>query len=109
MLLKSAIEQMPATSMQRWYGNTIYQINKCIGAMAVTLHGKVDGILLGGGMVYNKGLVAQIKEACEWIAPGYPYPGEFEMEAMASGAIRASRKEEVKTYTGVPVWAWIPL
>lgn len=84
----------------------IYQINKCIGSMAAALHGKVDGILLGGGMVYNKGLVAQIKEACEWIAPVYPYPGEFEMEAMAAGAIRVlSGEEEVKTYTGVPVWS----
>lgn len=84
----------------------IYQINKCIGSMAAVLHGKVDGILLGGGMVYNKGLVAQIKEACEWIAPVSAYPGEFEMEAMASGAIRVlSGEEEAKTYTGVPVWS----
>lgn len=74
--------------------------------MAAVLHGKVDGILLGGGMVYNKGLVAQIKEACEWIAPVSAYPGEFEMEAMASGAIRVlSGEEEAKTYTGVPVWS----
>lgn len=84
----------------------IYQITKCIGSMASVLHGKVDGILLGGGMVYNEGLVAQIKEACEWIAPVSAYPGEYEMEAMASGAIRVlSGEEEVKTYTGVPVWS----
>ena len=84
----------------------IYQINKCIGSMAAVLHGKVDGILLGGGMVYNKGLVAQIEEACGWIAPVSAYPGEFEMEAMASGAIRVlSGEEEAKTYTGVPVWS----
>lgn len=83
----------------------IYQINKCIGAMAAALHGKVDGILLGGGMVYNEGLVAQIKEACGWIAPVYAYPGEFEMEAMAAGAIRVlSGKEEAKHYTGKPTW-----
>lgn len=83
----------------------IYQINKCIGAMAAALHGKVDGILLGGGMVYNEGLVAQIKEACGWIAPVYAYPGEFEMEAMAAGAIRVlSGKEEAKHYTGKPAW-----
>lgn len=83
----------------------IYQIVKCIGSMSAALHGKVDGILLGGGMVYNQDLCAQIKEGCEWIAPVYTYPGEFEMEAMASGAIRVlSGEEEVKTYTGVPVW-----
>jgi butyrate kinase len=53
-------------------------------------------------MVYNEDLVAQIKEACEWIAPVTAYPGEFEMEAMASGAVRVlSGEEEVKKYSGV--------
>jgi len=83
----------------------IYQIIKCIGSMATVLHGKIDGILLGGGMVYNEDLVAQIREACEWIAPVSAYPGEFEMEAMASGAIRVLSGEEVaKTYSGKPNW-----
>ena len=80
----------------------IYQIIKQIGAMAAALHGKVDAILMGGGMVYNEELVAKIKEAVEFIAPVYAYPGEFEMEAMASGAARVlDGEEELKTYTGV--------
>lgn len=84
------------------WNTMIYQIAKCIGSMAAALHGKIDGILLGGGMVYNEDLVAQIKEACEWIAPITAYPGEFEMEAMASGAIRVlNGEEEVKKYSGV--------
>ena len=66
----------------------IYQIVKYIGAMACTLEGKVDGILLGGGMVYNRDLVEKITDACRWIAPVTAYPGEFELEAMAAGAIR---------------------
>lgn len=83
----------------------IYQIVKYIGSMATALHGQIDGILLGGGMVYNKDLVAQIKEGCEWIAPVYAYPGEFEMEAMASGAARVlSGVETLKKYSGVPIW-----
>jgi len=87
------------------WNTMIYQIEKCIGAMATVLHGKIDGILLGGGMVYNKDLVAQIKDACEWIAPVTAYAGEFEMEAMAAGAIRVlSGKEEAKHYTGKPAW-----
>ena len=87
------------------WNSMIYQIVKCIGSMATALHGKVDGILLGGGMVYNKDLVAQIREACEFIAPVYDYPGEFEMEAMAAGAIRVLKgEEEVKTYTGEKIW-----
>ena len=42
----------------------IYQIVKEIGAMAAVLHGRVDGILLGGGMVKNKSLVTAITDAC---------------------------------------------
>lgn len=84
------------------WNTMIYQIEKCIGSMATVLHGKVEGILLGGGMVYNEGLVAQIKDTCEWIAPVSAYPGEFEMEAMASGAARVlDGKETVKKYAGV--------
>ena len=66
---------------------------------------KVDGILLGGGMVHNKGLVKSIEDNCGWIAPVSAYPGEFELEAMAAGAIRVlDGEEEPKTYTGVPVF-----
>lgn len=87
-----------------WNG-MIYQIIKEIGAMAAALHGHVDGILLGGGMVHNKELVAKITEACSFIAPVSAYPGEFEMEAMAAGAIRALKGEEqVRQYTGEPVF-----
>ncbi len=84
----------------------IYQIIRYIGAMAGVLHGQVDGILLGGGMVHNKELAAQITDACSWIAPVSAYPGEFELEAMAAGAIRVLKEEEeAKIYTGKPVWS----
>lgn len=83
----------------------IYQITKEIGAMAAVLKGQVDGILLGGGMVKNDELVAEIKAACDWIAPVSAYPGEFEMEAMASGAERVLLQQEaLKHYTGEPIW-----
>ena len=89
----------------RAWGAMLYQINKYIGSMATVLGGKVDGILLGGGMVYNKGLVASIEENCGWIAPVSAYPGEFELEAMAAGAIRVlDGEEEAKSYTGIPVF-----
>ena len=83
------------------WNTMIYQIEKGIGAMAAVLHGKVDGILLGGGMVHSRDLVDQITESCSFIAPVTAYPGEFEMEAMAAGAIRAlSGEEEIKVYSG---------
>lgn len=87
------------------WNTMIYQIEKGIGAMAAALHGKVDGILLGGGMVHSKDLVGQITEACSFIAPVTAYPGEFEMEAMAAGAIRVLNGEEsLKKYTGKKVF-----
>lgn len=87
------------------WNTMIYQIEKCIGAMAAVLHGQVDGILLSGGMVHNPDLVSQITTACSFIAPVSAYPGEFEMEAMAAGAVRVLEgEEELRTYTGKPVW-----
>ncbi len=87
------------------WNTMIYQIEKSIGAMAAVLHGEVDGILLGGGMVHNDDLVRQITEACSFIAPVTAYPGEFEMEAMASGAIRVlTGEEKMKVYTGRQAW-----
>lgn len=87
------------------WNTMIYQIEKCIGSMAAVLHGKVDGILLGGGMVYNEDLVNQITDTCSFIAPVTAYPGEFEMEAMAAGAIRVlNGEEEVKVYSGKRIW-----
>ena len=83
----------------------IFQIVKQIGAMAAILKGDVDGILLGGGMVHNKELVQKITEAVSFIAPVTAYPGEFEMEAMASGAARVLDGEEaLKEYTGKLNW-----
>ena len=83
----------------------IYQIIKQIGSMAAILKGDVDGILLGGGIVHNKDLVKKITEAVSFIAPVTAYPGEFEMEAMASGAARVlDGEEELKEYTGKLNW-----
>jgi butyrate kinase len=88
------------------YNAMIYQIVKAIGAMAAVLEGKVDGVLLGGGLVNNKELVKKIEHFCSFIAPVTAYPGEFEMEAMAGGALRVLKGEEiVKQYSGIPAWS----
>ena len=83
----------------------IYNICKQIGAMATVLHGQVDGIICGGGLMRFHDVADQIRERCEWIAPVSIYPGEFEHEAMAAGAIRVLKGEEkAQIYTGEPVW-----
>ena len=90
---------------RRAWDAMVYQICKEMGAMAAALGGNVDGILLGGGMVHNKGLVCAIEERCGWIAPVFAYPGEFELEAMAAGARRVlDGDEEPLRYTGKSVF-----
>ncbi len=76
-----------------------YQLVKEIGAMAVVLGGKVDQIILTGGIAYNAITQDTIKEAVEWIAPVTVYPGEDELLALAQGAIRViSGEEEAMKY-----------
>jgi butyrate kinase len=94
------------THAQLIYDAMIYQIAKSIGAYATVLEGRVDAILLTGGVVRETYLVDRITEMVKYVAPVKVYPGEFEMEGMAAGALRVLRgREEAKTYTGVPVWS----
>jgi butyrate kinase len=76
-----------------------YQVAKYIGSCAAVLHGKVDGIVLTGGLAYGKELVGWITEAVEFISKVYVYPGEDEMKALAEGGLRVLEgKEEAQRY-----------
>lgn len=87
------------------YDAMIYEIGKTAGSMAAVLCGKVDGIIFTGGISHDKYVVEKLTEMLSFIAPITVMAGEFEMEALAAGAIRVLRgKEEAKTYTGIPVW-----
>ena len=87
------------------YESMIYQIAKQIGAMAAVLKGKVDAIILTGGIARDNKLVETLKESIEFVATVTAIPGEFEMEALAAGALRVLKGEETSLeYSGVPVW-----
>lgn len=76
-----------------------YQVAKSIGEMAVVLKGKVDGILLTGGIAHNSDLVNYIKDMVSFIAPVVVYPGEDEMKALAMNGYMVLRNEiEPKEY-----------
>ncbi len=76
-----------------------YQLCKEIGAMSVVLGGKVDQIILTGGIAYSAKTQADMKNAVEWIAPVTVYPGEDELLALAQGALRVMNgEEEAKVY-----------
>lgn len=66
-----------------------YQTAKEIGAMATVLDGKVDAILLIGGMANVPFICEHIRKKVEYIAPVVILPGEREMEALAEGSYRA--------------------
>ncbi len=82
-----------------------YQLCKSIGAMSTVLKGKVDAILLTGGLVRFKDIVDFVKESCGFIAPVEVYPGEVEQEAMAEAALAVMRGEiTARKYSGKPVF-----
>ena len=72
----------------------IFQVSKNIGSMSCVLKGKVDQIIVTGGIAYDKEVVAGLKEAAEWIAPFTVYPGEDELLALVQGGLRVMNKEE---------------
>ncbi len=76
------------------YQAMAYQIAKETGAMAAVLHGKIDAIVVSGGIAYDKKFIGWLKEMIEFIAPVVVYPGEMEMEALALGAFRVLTKQE---------------
>lgn len=73
----------------------IYQVCKEIGAMAAVLGGRVAAILLTGGMARAERVTSRIANAVDWIAPVQVYPGEDELRALAEGAQRVLRGDEV--------------
>ena len=81
------------------YEAMVYQIAKEIGAMATTLDGKVDSIVLTGGMAHSERLVNMIKKKVSFLARLLIFPGEDEMEALTLGALRVlNKEEEIKEY-----------
>lgn len=76
-----------------------YQIAKEIGLAAAVLKGKVDQILVTGGIIYSRDMQAYLKKQVEFIAPITFYPGEDELLALAEGGLRVlNGEEEVSVY-----------
>jgi len=71
-----------------------YQVAKEIGAMAAVLEGRVDRVVLTGGMANAASLVKIITKRVSFIAPVEVLPGEEELEALAAGALRVLRGDE---------------
>jgi butyrate kinase len=76
-----------------------YQVAKEIGKSAAVLCGKVEAIILTGGIAYGKEIVECITERVAFVAPVIVYPGEDELLALAQGGLRVLMgEEEAKVY-----------
>ncbi len=76
-----------------------YQVGREIGAMAAVLQGKVDAILLTGGIAYAQPVTDYIRQMVEFIAPVKIYAGEDELRALALNGLLVLRGEiQAKIY-----------
>lgn len=76
------------------YKAMAYQVAKEIGSCAAVLKGNVDGIVITGGIAYDKAFVSWVSEAVGFIGKLFIYPGEGEMQALAEGGLRVLSGEE---------------
>jgi len=77
----------------------VMTVAKQIGGAAAVLKGKVDAIVLTGGLMYSTDFVDQIKAHISYLGPIFIYPGENEMSALAAAGVRILKGEEsAKTY-----------
>ncbi len=72
----------------------VLQVAKDMGSMACVLEGRIDQIIITGGIAYDKYVVEALKQKTGWIAPVTVYPGEDELLALAQGALRVLNGEE---------------
>ena len=80
----------------------VYQIGKETGAMAAVLEGKMDAVLVTGGMAHSERIVEKLRNYLDWIAPVAVYPGEDELRALAEGVFRVlDGEEEAKRMTNI--------
>jgi butyrate kinase len=84
------------------YDAMAYQIAKEIGGASAVLRGRVDAIILTGGLAYGKEFIELISSKIDWISDIVVYPGEDELQALAEGAIRVlSGEETAKIYPSI--------
>lgn len=79
----------------------LYQTAKEAGAMAAVLEGRVDAVLLTGGMMHAGPVAEALAERVRWIGTVRSYPGEDELRALAEGAERVlAGAEPARSYPG---------
>ncbi|MCF0182179.1 MAG: butyrate kinase [Muribaculaceae bacterium] len=84
------------------YEAMAFNIGKDIAKLSAVVAGKVDRIILTGGIAYSKFITSYVQKMVEFIAPVEIMAGEYEMEALAAGALRvAEGKEELQDFQAI--------
>ena len=77
----------------------IWHTAKYIAAEGAVLCGKVDAIILTGGLCRSEYITGGLKKRLDGMAPVYLYPGQDEMKALALNTLHVLRGEwEAKQY-----------
>lgn len=75
-------------------------VARAIARLAVVVDGKIDAIILTGGIAYSQLFTKRITDRIQFIAPVSVIPGENEMQALAEGALRVlDGIEDAEIYT----------
>lgn len=82
------------------YRAMAYQIGKSIAEMSVALEGKVDAVIITGGIAHSKMLTEMITNYVKHLGKVVIMPGEKEMEALANGAYRMLSGSEAARHYG---------
>ena len=78
-----------------------YQIAKSIAGLASYTAGRLDAIILTGGLAHSRRVVDELTRRVEFLARVLVLPGENELEALAMGAREVLRGEAcARTYDG---------
>ena len=77
----------------------VLNIAKYIVAQGALVEGKVDAIILTGGVAYSKYITDAITKKVSWVAPVTVYPGENELGSLAeNGYIILAGETKIHTY-----------
>lgn len=78
-----------------------YATAKAVAGLAAAVSGKVDAVVLTGGLARSERVVGEVRDRVAFLAPVLVYPGENELEALVHGVLPVLRGEaEPRVYEG---------
>jgi len=84
-----------------WIRTLVYQVCKEIASHFAVLQGRVDAVVLTGGIAHNTTIMKMIEDRIGTLAPILIFPGEGEMQSLAENAFAVlDQNREVMDYEG---------